>query len=217
MTTRMNTVKNCDFSEGLNNWNYSDGVSVSGDPLKPGVILPGTEQISQWLGDVTVTDGIYHSSGDLSFLCYRLESTGIRLQVRIDYTDGSHQTHANLEFSMNGEIDEETGEFTPATDPPESYFITVPINGDLHVKRFTITNMDMHSNAAVILYSFLIFGEDNLATEPGPEPMGPEPYYMKSMKAFDARMMARFNDLENKLNAMQKKLAGPEKENHPKP
>jgi hypothetical protein len=187
MPTNTNIITNADFSEGLNDWTHSTGVITSSDPEAPGVRLPGAGYLAQWFGDATLL------GHNLYFFCTPLSSTGFRLQVRLVYTDGSHQSHDTHAVVEN----------------PLYFQCRIPVNNDLSLRQLEIINMDLHEGATVILSFFYLYGELTTGAEPE-SGTGGGPGGMRGMAGFDSRMMgARFLDLEKKLDRILERL-GPQ-------
>ena len=175
-----NIIVNPDFSSGLTGWTYSEGVEAINVPIDDddvtvtaiGVRLPGAGYIGQRFGDATLF------GNHLYFNCSPLDSTGYRLQVRLDYTDGTHdthETHSVVEF-----------------EPPLFKQENVPVDRTKQLKQFGITNMDLHEGGAIFMTFFFLDGE----LESGDIPDGgdgPEPRFMRKMDS-------RFFDIERKLD-----------------
>ena len=179
-----NIISNPGFSDGLTGWTHSAGVIASSDPEAPGVRMPGASYLAQWFGDATL------SANHLYFFCTPLESTGFRLQVRLDYTDGSHESH----------------ETHAIVEAPLYSRCEIPVNNSLHLRQFSINNMDLHENATIILSFFYLCGELNAGVEPE-SGAGGGFQGMRRMSHMNARMMgARFFDLEKKLDQILERL-----------
>ncbi|MHC4848652.1 MAG: hypothetical protein ACYTEG_09385 [Planctomycetota bacterium] len=176
-------IENEAFFDGLTGWTHSAGVRVIPDPM-PAARLPGASYLAQWCGDATIWT-------DLTFTCYVLESTGIRLQVRVEYTDGSAVTHA-----------------VDRLQPREGWSgasesMLVPLNRDLHLRQFSIVNMDLHESGPVAVTMFVIFGD----RVDGFEPEGGGGGEKRRRAPMSGRMMgARFLDLETKIDRILQHL-----------
>lgn len=178
-----NIVANADFSDGLTGWTHGSAVALSTDPRTPGVRLPGSAYLAQWIGGAEI------SSNHLYFFCTPLESTGIRLQVRLGYTDGSQESSVT----------------EAVVESPAYIRIEVPVNDDLSIRQFEIVNMDVHESATVILNFFYLDGELPVDDAAGGG-------WKRARRGWpvpsrDARLMGtRFLDLEKKLDQILSRL-----------
>jgi hypothetical protein len=196
-----NIFTNYDFSDGLVGWTYSEGVMISHDPLHPGVIVPGTGDLAQSFGDAE----ILHPA--LIFLCEPLEidNPGVRLQVGIEFTDGTNKSYTETDFSWYCDT---TDEDCVEPEAPPLLALGILLDDDeLHVKKIKITNMDESDKAAIILNNFLLYGEIIHGDEPEKSGRMTKPMPMRGMAGMNARMMeSRFLDLETKLDHILERL-----------
>lgn len=179
----MPVIENEAFFDGLTGWTHSAGVRVIADPV-PAARLPGASYLAQWCGDAIIWS-------DLAFSCVVLESTGIRLQVRVEYTDGSDVTHALVRMPP------EEG-WSDASVP-----MHVPLDTDRNLRQFSIVNMDLHESGPVAVTMFMILGDrvDGLEPEEG----GGDK--KRRWAPMSGRMMgARFLDLETKIDRILQHL-----------
>ena len=188
----VNLFTNAGFADGLTGWTHSDGVeaitiAIDEEPdgaTSPGVRLPGAGYLGQRL-----PEGCTVTGNHLYFFASPLDSTGFRLQIRLDYTDGSHDTHeshAITDFEL-----------------PMFKRLNAPLDRNRQLRQVGINNMDFRAGGAVFLTMMFIDGE--LAAGDGME--GGEPFYGRKMAGMSARMMdARFFELEHKLEEILDRL-----------
>ncbi len=177
-----------DCTDGLSGWTYGSGVVFSDDPAAPGIRLPGAGYLAKWLGGASLTDD------DVRFWILRLQSSCLRLNLRVDYMDGSHCTHAVVEPRPE-DVDDEA-------EPAPMFYDHFKVNRDLRIRQISIINMDVHQNATVIVFGMMMVGnlpEDGLSGEPG---------YTPARRGMDSRMIgSRFLDLELKLDRVLELLS----------
>jgi len=196
-----NLFSNADFSDGLTGWTHSDGVEaltvvIDDNPeipveeraTAPGARIPGAGYLGQRFGEGEVT------GNNLYFYLSPLDSTGYRLQIRLDYTDGTHETHdthAHVDF-----------------EPPIFKQERVPLDRSKTLRQFGMTNMDLHEGAAIFVTGLYV--ECTLPTDEGDSgDDGADPFFGRRMGMMSARKMdARFFDLERKLDEILGRLSG---------